>query len=139
MTFPLKLKFSSFLLGLGCCSTCWSTKTRWCIQDSSFELLEWEDSEGYLLWQLQASHWYSWRRRKVHEKGNLLFLFKNCFRWLWWTTILWGSGNLLMVAGAGTGEIYHSLSPFLGDQQILWLHAAGEVSSVRYDHGCLRH
>jgi hypothetical protein len=27
--------------------------------------------------------------------------------------------NLLMVAGAGSGEIYHSLSPFLGDQQIL--------------------
>ena len=43
------------------------------------------------------------------------------------------------VAGVGTGEIYHSLSPFLGDQQSVWLHVKRGVSPMCYPHGSLKH
>ena len=56
--------------GLGCCCASRRAKQRRFFQNQSNEFLEWEDSQGYFLWKLQAAHWPSFSCREVHEQGN---------------------------------------------------------------------
>ena len=56
--------------GLGCCSNCGGTKQRWCLQDPPHQPVEWKNSQGNLLWELQAPFWYSGCGGKIHEQGK---------------------------------------------------------------------
>ena len=52
-----------------CCGSCWCAKQRRCLQDSSDEIAEREEYQGYFLWQLQTQNWHSRGCQKIHEQG----------------------------------------------------------------------